>query len=176
MMKITWQRAWLAGDVLLEIGITRVKDSALGRDLLHRVRERLVDLLGGGKLAPIERARAGNTLAQLGDPRFDPDHWYLPADSMLGFVEIPGGPFLMGSDLDNDPDSQEYERRRHEVHLLAFYIARYPVTVAQFKLFVEDSGYQPSDKNSLTGIGDHPVVWVNWYDALEYCRLLHGKL
>jgi len=53
---------------LNEIGAQRVCDSALGCDLLARVRERLVGLLASS-LAPRERAAAGNTLARLGDPR-----------------------------------------------------------------------------------------------------------
>ena len=37
----SWRKAWLAGDVLLEIGLNRVQDSNLGRDLLNRVRRRM---------------------------------------------------------------------------------------------------------------------------------------
>ena len=29
---------------------------------------------------------------------FRPDAWFLPDDDLLGFVEVPAGPFLMGSD------------------------------------------------------------------------------
>ena len=50
-----------------------------------------------------ERVAAGNALAQQGDPRFRADAWYLPDESLLGFVEIPAGPFLMGSDKAHDP-------------------------------------------------------------------------
>lgn len=150
--------------------------NAANQAKVERVREWQQRLLTGETLPPLERANAGNTLAQLGDPRFDPEHWQLPAEPMLGFVEIPEGKFLMGSDPDNDPDSRGDEQPRHELHLPAFYIARYPVTVAQFRSFVEDSGYQPSDKDSLTGIGNHPVTWVNWNDSLEYCRWLQARL
>ncbi len=30
----------------------------------------------------------GRALARLGDPRFDPDRWYLPKEPLLGFVPI----------------------------------------------------------------------------------------
>ena len=64
-----WQKVWLAGDVLLEVGLSRVNDLELGRDLLERVRERLAELATLGRLEPVERARAGDTLGRLGDPR-----------------------------------------------------------------------------------------------------------
>jgi formylglycine-generating enzyme required for sulfatase activity len=174
--EIAWQRAWLAADVLAEMGVNRVKDSALGRDLLERVRMRLVDLLSQGKLSVIERAHAGDTLAALGDPRFDPETWYLPDEPMFGFVEIPAGPFLMGSDPLIDPDAYDDEQPQQDVNLLAYYIARYPVTKAQFRAFVDDSGYQPRDQDSLRGLSNHPVVYVSWHDALAYCEWLNKKL
>ena len=37
-----WRMAWLAGDVLLEIGANRARDSALGSDLVEHVQQRLV--------------------------------------------------------------------------------------------------------------------------------------
>jgi hypothetical protein len=67
--EVAWRQAWLAGDVLLEMGRNRVRDSALGRELDERVRQRLIELLHTGYLSPVERAAAGNTLARLGDPR-----------------------------------------------------------------------------------------------------------
>jgi len=53
-----------------------------------------------------------------------------------------------------------------------YYIARYPVTVAQFKSFVEASKYKPQDPRSLGGLPNHPVVSITWYDALAYCNWL----
>ena len=47
---------------------------------------------------PVVRARAGDVLSRLGDPRFDPQRFYLPADDMLGFVRIPADPeFKIGT-------------------------------------------------------------------------------
>jgi hypothetical protein len=47
---------------------------------------------------PTVRARAGDRLAQIGDPRFDPQRFYLPADDMLGFVRIAADPgFMIGT-------------------------------------------------------------------------------
>ncbi len=70
-----WRNAWLAGEVLQEIGLNRVQDKETGKDLLVRVRRRLVDLLQSGRLTPRERAEAGDVLADLGDPRFHRRRW-----------------------------------------------------------------------------------------------------
>jgi len=172
---LAWWRVWLAGDVLQEIGVNRVRDRAQGRDLLKRVRYRLKDLLEKTRLAPRERADAGNTLATLGDPRFNADLWHLPADEILGFVRIPAGRFLMGS-VDKDEQAQEREKPQHEVELPEYWMAKYPVTVAQYRSFVENSGYKTRVEEALLGNLNHPVVYVTWYDALEYSKWLDGEL
>lgn len=167
-----WRLAWLAGDVLQEVGLKRVRDSAFGRDLLKRSQTHLKTLLETGKLAPRERARAGNTLASLGDPRFDPEHWYLPNDPTLGFIHVPPGKFIMGSDSSQYDD----EKPQHELNLPAYWIARYPVTVAQYRAFIDTCDYKTSNEDSLSGILTHPVVNVNWYDASAYCKWLEEQL
>jgi len=171
-----WRKARLAGDVLVEIGLNRVKDSELGKHLGGHVRERLTELVKKGRLSAVERVRAGNTLAQLGDPRFRADAWYLPDDPMLGFIEIPAGTFLMGSDKEADSDAFDHELPQHEVELPTYYIGRYPVTVAQFRSFVEDSGHEPGDPDCLRGVPNHPFVWVSWHEAMAYCEWLTEKL
>ena len=120
----------------------------------------------------MERVEAGNVLARLGDPRFRPDLWYLPDEPLLGFVEVPEGPFLMGSDPEQDPMADKDEVPQHKVVLPTYYIGRYPVTVAQFRAFVEAGGYEPRDPESLRGVDNHPVVHMTWHDALAYCRWL----
>jgi formylglycine-generating enzyme required for sulfatase activity len=71
----------------------------------------------------------------------------------------------MGSDKERDPLAEDDETPQHQLVLPCYYIARYPVTVAQFRAFVEESGYQPEDEDSLQGIANHPVVNVTWHDA-----------
>jgi formylglycine-generating enzyme required for sulfatase activity/energy-coupling factor transporter ATP-binding protein EcfA2 len=181
-----WRVAVLAGEALLEIGLVGVRREPAGQAVLKRVQEWLVALLRAGVLDPRERAGAGNVLAQLGDPRFWEDAWYLSDEPLLGFVEVPEGPFVMGTREEEIPalverfggDREWYEREvpRHEVALPEYYIAGYPVTVAQFRAFVEDSGHQPEDLDSLRGVANHPVVWVTWHDAVAYCRWLTGEL
>jgi formylglycine-generating enzyme required for sulfatase activity len=86
----------------------------------------------------------------------------------------------MPSRLSSNPAKDEHvfrnELPQHEVRLKAFYIARYPVTVAQFRAFVEESGYKRHHPVGLEEVDNHPVMAVSWYDALAYCAWLTGKL
>jgi len=52
-----------------------------------------VTLLRSGLSTP-ERHQAGVVLSGFGDPRFRAEAWYLPDEPLLGFVDIPVGPFL----------------------------------------------------------------------------------
>ncbi len=174
--ELGWRKTWLAGEVLLEIGLNRVRDSNLGRDLHNRLRDRLVDLLRAEMLRPVERAEAGDVLSRLGDPRFRTDAWFLPDEPLLGFVEIPAGSFVMGSDPDQECKVSDDEQPQHRIYLPSFYIARFPVTVAQFRVFCEATLYAPEDRESLSDADNRPVRSVSWCEALQYCDWLTETL
>jgi formylglycine-generating enzyme required for sulfatase activity len=113
-------------------------------------------------------------------PGFRSDAWFLPDDDLLGFVEIPSGSFQMGSDPSRGPRAFDNERWSASggpgfVDLAEFYIGRYEVTVAQFRAFVEASGFH-ADGKALEGPLDYPVRNVSWPDALAYCRWLETEL
>lgn len=125
---------------------------------------------------PRLRTLAGHALAALGDPRFRADAWFLPNDPMLGFVEIPKGTFKMGSDKHQDKEAKGNETPQHDVTLPTFYIARYPVTVGQFRAFVEAIGEPPHNTDSLADPDNHPVRYVTWHEAAHYCAWLTEML
>jgi formylglycine-generating enzyme required for sulfatase activity len=122
---------------------------------------------------PEARAQAGRVLAKLGDPRPGVG---VREDGVpdIEWCEVPAGPFLMGSSED-DPDARDREKPQHKLTLPTYYVSRYPVTVAQFRAFVEDSGYEV-DEYSLNDPDNHPVRYVSWYDAVAYCQWLTKKL
>ena len=166
--------ALLAAQVLIENNsLARIAER--NRPRVERIRQWLRCTLMQGALSPVDRAEAGAALAVIGDPRFRADAWYLPDDTLLGFVEIPAGSFLMGS-LPEDRGALEAEKPQHPVTLPACYVARYPVTVAQFRRFVEASGYQPEEEDGWRGLANHPVVNVTWYEARKYCEWLTERL
>jgi formylglycine-generating enzyme required for sulfatase activity len=101
-------------------------------------------------------------------------------------VLIPGGTFQMGSyRIDN-------EAPPHTVTISTFYIGKYEVTVGAFRAFMEASGYVTAaeiegysgfpGENAENGANwkntkfsqteEHPVVYVNFTDAVEYCNWL----
>ncbi len=107
-------------------------------------------------------------------------------DSMPEMLRIPAGWFLMGS-ADSDQQAWSDEKPQHRLYLPEYWIGRYPVTNAQFAAFVRSTGYRtsseksssdftwqhPKGKNSdLSGRDNHPVRYLSWRDALEYCRWL----
>ena len=187
-----WRAAVLAGEALLETGLEEVQARERYRPVLDRAQGWLAALLRRGALSPVDRARAGSVLAQLGDPRFRADAWFLPGEPLLGFVEVPAGSFLMGSDKKRDRLADDSELPQHPVDLPAYYIARYPVTHAQYWAFVQATGHKPptADPNYLESerpyewpagnppphLLNHPVVLVTWHDAQAYCTWLTERL
>lgn len=177
-----WRKIWLAGEIIQEIGSHSAADSALGRDLSDRVRTLISRLIQGNHLAPLERVAAADTLAALGDPRFRPHFWDLPQEegrglARIGLLKIEAGPFQMGSDPARDPNAQDREQPLHTVELPTFFIGRYPVTVSQYRRFIEDAGRTlPRIWHRYNTVENHPVVLVTWYDAVAYCRWLTARL
>ncbi len=72
----------------------------------------------------------------------------------------------------------------------AFHIARYPVTVAQYRAFMEaDDGWrnttwwgkdlyrdEAGNTYEFGRFGNHPALYVNWFDAVAFCRWLTHRL
>ena len=111
---------------------------------------------------------------------FRADAWYLPDEPLLGFVEIPAGPFTMGSNPALDRMAYENERwsslqRQGEVSLPRYYISRYEITQAQFAAFVRDTGLAQAALDPGLA-GDFPVSNVTWPEALAYARWLQARL
>jgi formylglycine-generating enzyme required for sulfatase activity len=89
-------------------------------------------------------------------------------------VLIPAGEFVMGGNNYSD------EKPLHTVYLDAFYIDRYPVTNAEYKKFVDATGYRAPEHwkggKIPTGKENHPVVYVSWDDAQAYARRAGKRL
>ena len=80
---LAYWAALLAAQVLVE-------NKSLGqvaernRPKVERIRTWLVRTLQHNALPAVDRVQAGNALADVGDPRFRADAWYLPDESAVG--------------------------------------------------------------------------------------------
>ncbi len=164
------------------------------KSFLGRCRKRLCALLGKG-LPVRERVEVGRLLAKLGDPRPE----VMTVEGME-FCRVPAGPFWMGSDdSDELAFGDEKPITRQEVNY-DYWMARYPVTQAQFRLFVEAGGYRdyrywseaqaaerwmaetgfdrrqgPVSYGERFDLSNHPVVGVSWFEALAFTRWLTAE-
>ena len=113
-----------------------------------------------------------------------------PPATLEGMVLIPAGTFQMGSD---DEDARDDEQPVHTVHLDAFYMDKYEVTNAQFKVFVDANPQWGKDNiedrfdnagslkiwdgnNYPAGEENHPVRYVSWYAAMAYAEWAGKRL
>ncbi len=92
---------------------------------------------------------------------------------VLDMVAIPGGTFMMGSP-DNEPGRRDSEGPQHEVAVPAFFMAKTPITQAQWRAVAQleqvDRELNP-DPARFKG-DDRPVEQVSWLDAIEFCARL----
>jgi formylglycine-generating enzyme required for sulfatase activity len=80
-------------------------------------------------------------------------------------VLIPAGEFQMGSN-----DGEGNQKPIHTVYLDAFYIDKYEVTNAQYKKFMDATGYKAPESwnDSNYNAPNQPVIGVSWDDAKAY--------
>ncbi len=69
------------------------------------------------------------------------------------------------------------ENNEYSENKAGFYIAKYPVTVAQFVLFLENSNWDfpKEEKDIMWEVSPNwecPVSNISWRDAMEYCKWL----
>ena len=118
------------------------------------------------------------------------------------WVTIPAGEFLMGSNNQQDQDAEFIELPQHRVSLPEYRIARVPVTVGQFRHFVNAMNYtttaerqgwaydwtdtnwvpikdaywrHPHGPNSDVQ-DDDPVTCMSWDDAIAFCEWARVRL
>ncbi|WP_200284617.1 SUMF1/EgtB/PvdO family nonheme iron enzyme [Rhabdochromatium marinum] len=165
------------GDRLAELGDPRpgvgtieieVPVSSLPQDI-----RALLDEIADPGTEPPRRLAIGDELARLGDPRPGVG---LRSDGLpdIAWVEIPGGPFIY----------QDGETRK----LPTFWIARYPVTNAQYQTFIDDRGYEeprwwvdpvrpePQPSPSRWPQPNRPRTDLDWYEAVAFTRWLNARL
>lgn len=120
------------------------------------------------KASPAQRAQIGDKLAIGGDPRLE-----VSTVDQMQFCFVPAGPFWMGSpDSDKEADNDEKPLHRNEQFGYDYWVSRFPITVAQYQLFVTASGHKPADPDCLKDPANRPVRYVTCHEAVKFCKWL----
>lgn len=101
----------------------------------------------------------------------------------MEIVAIPAGTVTLGANFDALPFGWDNEFPEHRVFVPRFAIDRYPVTVEQFREFVDGGGYEDE---ALWSADDwawcrrsgkpHPWRWLQDPDGTWWHRTLHGRV
>ncbi|MBI3970895.1 MAG: SUMF1/EgtB/PvdO family nonheme iron enzyme [Chloroflexi bacterium] len=105
-------------------------------------------------------------------------------------VRVPGGPYRLVVESCDKPEPfacyHPDDNYTAQVELRPFLIDRFPVTNAQFKRFLDASGYRPADPTNFlrhwidgtypSDKADHPVVYVSIDDARAYAAWAGKRL
>ncbi len=132
----------LAGRCLSEGG------AVVQPDTRTAVQQALLAHLGDPSLHRRARLQAGRVLAAVGDPRFLPVVLNKVEVILPDLVPIPGGTATLGS---LDPEAYDDERPQHKTEVASFYLARYPVTNAEYGCFIQAGGYDTERYWTSTG-------------------------
>jgi len=95
-------------------------------------------------------------------------------------VLIPAGDFMMGC-APNDEECGADEKPYHKVFLDAYYIDKYPVTVAQYsECMAAGKCHEPNIGGNcnwnVSGRKHHPINCINWDEATSYCTWAGKRL
>ena len=133
-------------------------------------------LLIGERLDVLGDRRPGVGVDADGTPEID---WCsVPGGTMT--ISILSEPFIPYSKVDDTVSTR----------IEAFHIARYPITVVQYRAFImAEHGWRDlvwwgddlyrdieGDIHDFGRFGNHPVVCVSWFDAVAFCRWLSLRL
>ncbi|MEZ5476412.1 MAG: SUMF1/EgtB/PvdO family nonheme iron enzyme [Thiolinea sp.] len=175
LASLTKEAAWglrLAAEIMADnLNVAQV--GRIHKPIFERIRSALPQALRTPHLPAVERAAIGRYLAVIGDPRPE----IMTVDGME-FMPIPAGRFWMGKgQYDEKGEEWKPETPAGEFDLsYNYHMAKYPVTVAQFRQFMEATGFQAGDEDALRGVANTPLVWVSQTEAMQFCQWLTGYL
>jgi formylglycine-generating enzyme required for sulfatase activity len=111
---------------------------------------------------------------------------------------VPGGTYTIGGWTDDDNDNNDEQA---EVELQPYWIGKHPITVAQYRQFIEAGGYDNQDywtpngwewkeaynegegrsqpmgwDKERSGNDNQPVIGVRWYEATAFMNWLNAQL
>jgi formylglycine-generating enzyme required for sulfatase activity len=86
----------------------------------------------------------------------------------LEMAKIPGGTFMMGSP---EGEGDDNEKPQHEVTVQPFFMGKYQITQAQWKVVASFPKVKIDLKRDLSKFKgeNRPVELVSWFQAVEFC-------
>jgi len=172
------------GAVLATTSSPRGSVKRLLAQMAQRAHVKPADLSSEWKVLPQEMVEIKPTQPFIGTPE--------------GMVLIPAGSFAFESEgvmieksegvgVQYPWEDQPRAKHKHVLQMKAFYIDRTPVTCAQFKQFLDATGYRPRDSHNFlrdwtkvatypAGWARKPVTWVSLEDARAYARWAGKRL
>jgi formylglycine-generating enzyme required for sulfatase activity len=106
-----------------------------------------------------------------------------PAVKTTEMIHIPAGVFLMGRSVERtstEGRGNDDETPEHQVYVPGFYMDKYETTNIQYKAFLDASGIKPPRNwrggNIPPGKDHHPVNYVSWFEANDYCHWVGKRL
>ncbi len=172
--ELTEPEAWglrLASEILAE-SVALDGLNPRQQKIFNTIQSAMPEVLATPYLVAKERVVVGRYLNKIGDPRAA-----LTDVDAMRFCPVPAGSFFMGQgEHDSEKEAWSAETPAGEYDLnYDYWIAQYPVTVAQFKAFVDDSGFDIGNADALKTSANTPVVYVSQKDALVFCDWLTGR-
>ncbi len=167
-----WRRIWMAGEILVEMRRRTVELDA-SPELAKRIHQRLIQLVQQGQLNWRDRVEVAELLnhSDLGDNR--------AGIQSIEWQKVVKSHFIMGSDKnDSQATNWEYHSPRQIEMPYDYLMARFPVTVAQYAEFLQDtkSNHTLEDWQEQSIHPNRPVVSVSWRDAKCWCEWASGQL
>lgn len=158
----------LAAECLFDVGAARVEGDLLGEAQKRLKKQADAPFKMGDKAVVLAKITASNALARIETKQVATRFWK-PPHGEPEWVTIPAGKFWMGE-----------SSNARQVELPEYRISRVPVTNAQYAFYVKDTNANPPEHwrggEVPSGLDNHPVVNVSWFDALEYCKWLSEKV
>jgi formylglycine-generating enzyme required for sulfatase activity len=181
-----------------ELGEQEVLDE---EDLDDLLREGIVALLAtpDSGVVQADRITAAQVLADLDDPRYpvSRDEWRRETVRRNETFGQPDGYWCYVRPGTYGIGGWEEDKESANHDLPGFWIARYPITVAQYAAFIDDGGYQQQgywtpegwkwrqeiDRTQPWRWGDaqynspnQAVIGVSWYECMAFCAWLTAQL
>ena len=173
--ELTQEDAWglrLASEILAESA--NLKDmNPRQKGIFKKIQMVLPKVLGTSMLLAKERLQIGRYLARIGDPRPE----VMDVDAM-NFCYVPRGEFWMGKgEFDSGAEQYLDEEPPGKYDITYnYWISQSPITVAQFSIYVSESGVdEVSDSRELYSAANIPVTPISQYEALAFCEWLTKK-